>query len=215
MSLIITRSSQPKCKSKAHKLFFFPSLRETHGQKAKIWHSNTTTLHEVILSPKWVPVVVATSQQMGCFLPKLKCPNIESNQVHRRLWLETHAAFLSYDLITRLFSSRVKGAGLSRLYIVLSYTFSWKTMVHQSPDVYGVWQWTWDGSSDGAATFLKQLVPVKTSPWELHINQIIAPKKWRLGVGGMIFSRCWKSRFGTIWKHFFKEILEMVGRGGH
>lgn len=32
----------------------------------------------------------------------------EFNQVHRRLWLETHAAFLSYDLITRLFSSTVE-----------------------------------------------------------------------------------------------------------
>ena len=43
----------------------------------------------------------------GCSVPNVQ--TCEFNQVRRRLWLETHAAFLSYDSITRLFSSSVKG----------------------------------------------------------------------------------------------------------
>lgn len=49
-----------------------------------------------------------------------KVQTCESNQVHSRLWFETYAAFLSSDLITRLFSCRVSGAGLSRSPIVSS-----------------------------------------------------------------------------------------------
>lgn len=40
------------------------------------------------------------------------------------------------------------------------------------------------GQYNGADRFLIQLVPVRTSPWELLINQIIAVSKWRSGVGG-------------------------------
>lgn len=68
---------EPKHKSAQN---VFPSLRETHEQKAeKSGVPNQQNLHEVTLSPKLVPVVVATSltsQQMGCFLPKLKRPNM-------------------------------------------------------------------------------------------------------------------------------------------
>lgn len=46
----------------------------------------------------------------------------ESNQVHSWLWLETYAAFLSSDLITRLFSCKVSGVGPSRSHIVFSRT---------------------------------------------------------------------------------------------
>lgn len=55
------------------------------------------------------------------FYQSWKVQTCEFNQVHRRIWLETHAAFLSYDLITRLFSFRVKGAGFITLNVVWSY----------------------------------------------------------------------------------------------
>lgn len=115
----------------------------------------------------------------------------ESNQVHRRPWLGTHAAFLSYDLITRLFSTTVKGVALTRLDIVWSYTLEEVNVLtvgwYVAP--VAVILGRLGGTDDGADRFSMQIVPVRTAPWELLINQIIAVSKWRPGLGGMT-SRC-------------------------
>lgn len=77
-----------------------------------------------------------------------------------------------------------------------------------------------------AVRFYRHLVPVKTSPWELHINQIIAlqkkKKKWSLGVGGWLPDV--KRVILAVFRFFFLSLSLsfplflgsiVVGRGGH
>lgn len=92
-----------------------------------VFQNNNATWDTVTQHAKLVPFVVATSkmlQQMAWFKKtkkktlKSQTSKCESNQVHSWLWLETYAAFLSSDLITRLFSCKVSGVGLSRSHIL-------------------------------------------------------------------------------------------------
>lgn len=127
--------------------FLFPSLRETHEQKAQksVFQINKTYMRSLCL-PNWFQLLLPHHwhrNKWAVFYQSWNVQTCEFNQVHRRLWLETHAAFLSYDLITRLFSSRVKGVGLCRLYIVSSYTSSRGFI---SRLMCGVWQRTWGDS---------------------------------------------------------------------
>lgn len=91
----------------------FPSLGETHKPKAEnlVFQINKPTLGHSVL-PNWFQLLLPHHwhcNKWAVFYQSCNSQTCESNQVHRRLWLETHAAFLSYDLITRLFSSTVKG----------------------------------------------------------------------------------------------------------
>lgn len=89
-------------------------------------------------------------------------------------------------MITCLFSTTVKGVALTKLYIVLSYTLEevkvLTVVCYVAP--VAVILGCLSGTDDGADRFSMQIVPVRTAPWELLINQIIAVSKWRPGVGG-------------------------------
>lgn len=117
----------------------FPSRRETHRQKAKkSVVSNQQTYMRSLCLPNWFQLLLPHHWQCNkwaVFYQSWEVQTCEFNQVHRRLWLETHAAFLSYDLITRLFSSRVKGVGLTRFCIVLSYMFEGDKLLTVVTDV--------------------------------------------------------------------------------
>ena len=96
----------------------------------------------------------------GCSVPNVQ--TCEFNQVHRRLWLETHAAFLSYDSITRLFSSTVKGGRPSPDCTLSSVTlfFFGGGQGLISHLMCSIWMWIlWvflGGTGDGADRFLMQ-----------------------------------------------------------
>lgn len=225
------RVNQPK-RFSLIPFFFF--LRETHWQRAKkktqkTGIPNQQTYMRSLCPPNWFQLFLPHHwhcNKWAVFYQSWDVQTCEFNQVHRRLWLETHAAFLSYDLITRLFSSRVKGVGLTRLYIVLSYTFSFFFFLFFCGRRKKVLSVAWCGSSDSgpgmsfcgadgeADRFLMQLMPVRTSPWELLINQIIAVSKWRLGVGGWLpdVKRVALAEFGK-WKKrvLASEIVEIGG----
>lgn len=106
---------------------FFPlwEKRSSRKQKILVFQINKTYMRSLCL-PNWFQLLLPHHwhrNKWAVFYQSWNVQTCEFNQVHRRPWLETHAAFLSYDLITRLFSSSVKGVGLTRLYIVLGYTF--------------------------------------------------------------------------------------------
>ncbi len=130
---------------------FFPLWEKHTSRKQKSGVSNQQTYMRSLCLPNWFQLLLPHHwhrNKWAVFYQSWNVQTCEFNQVHRRLWLETHAAFLSYDLITRLFSPRVKGVGLTRLYIVLSYTFE-KDKVSSvvcfiSRLMCSVWQWTWD-----------------------------------------------------------------------
>lgn len=95
--------------------------------KNVVIQNNKATGNTITLLDKLVPFVVATStlKEMAYFFFFSQSSNVQacgSNQVQSWLWLETYVAFLSSDLITRLFSHKVNGVGLSRSLIVLSRT---------------------------------------------------------------------------------------------
>lgn len=153
----------------------------SRGKNAKKFcRSNTPALHEVIRSKKkWFQLLLPHHWHCKKKRKSWNVQTCESNQVHRRLWLETYAAFFSYDLITRLFSSTVKGGRTLQIAHCLDWFFflslTWCVCVSVSSGGEPGF-----GAGRGGAQVLKRPV---TSPWELRINQIIALKNGGSGWG--------------------------------
>lgn len=104
----------------------------------------------------------------------------ESNQVRRRLWLETYAAFFSYDLITRLFSSTVKRGRTLQIAHCLDWSFFFLSLTW-CVCVVRWWTWVWCRpqrcSSFKAACDFSMGTPYKPN---------YCTRKWRLRVGGWL-----------------------------
>lgn len=175
--------------SSHHHQLFFPFFdsrhkteRNTRAESKKSGISNQQTYIRSLCPLNWFQLLLPHHwhrNKWAVFYQSWNVQTCEFNQVHRRLWLETHAAFLSYDLITRLFSSRVRGgSGAHKTVhgVVLEDEWVLSVVWCEAPEAEAGMcrgQWRWSG-----------LRLWGTAPWELLINQIIAVSKWRRGVGG-------------------------------
>lgn len=179
-----------------------PPSAETLKQKAK--SSGTLNQHTNMRSPCPLNCFQLLlphhwhRNKWAVFYQSRNVQTCEFNQVRRRLWLKPHAAFLSSDLITRLFSPALKKVGCTGLRVVLGYTF-WGLL--------SVWcrKRTWEVS----------VAPMM----ELIFNAACAFKACSMGTtyklnycsqqmeawGGGMISRCWNSSFGSIWILLEKE----------